>query len=85
MRMVTIKRYLVPSQAGLDKSVLDAEGIPAFVADENSAALVYGTVLGGVRLQVQDEDVDRAREILSKLDESNPLPDDFVPPEEPQP
>jgi hypothetical protein len=77
---------MVPAEAGLDKSLLEAEGIPAFVADESSAALGYGTVLGGVRLQVQDEDVDRAQQILGEQQEAAPLPDDFVPPpEEPPP
>lgn len=79
--MVTIKRYIDATLAGLEKSVLEAEGISAFVAEENTAVtLSPTTVFGGVRLQVQDEDADRARAILDKVDPSLQLSDDFVPP-----
>jgi hypothetical protein len=49
--MTTLRQYIDVARAELDKSLLEAAGIPSFIADENSAALGYGTALGGVRLK----------------------------------
>jgi len=81
--MVTVRQYINLSEAELDKTLLEEAGIPVFLADENSMSLGYGGVLGGVRLQVEDTDLDRARRILDEREGVTPLPDDFVPPEEP--
>ena len=45
---------------------LGAEGIEAFVPDQHTATAnaLYGNAIGGIRVQVADEDVERAREIL---------------------
>lgn len=82
MGMVTVRQYINPSEAELDKTLLEEAGIPVFVADENSMSLGYGGVLGGVRLQVEDADLDRARRVLDEREGVTPLPDDFIPPEE---
>ena len=81
--MVTVRQYINPSEAELDKTLLEEAGIPVFLADENSMSVGYGGVLGGVRLQVEDADLDRARRVLEERAGVTPLPDDFVPPEEP--
>ena len=81
--MVTVRQYINPSEAELDKTLLEEAGIPVFLADANSMSLGYGGVLGGVRLQVEDADLDRARRVLDEREGVTPLPDDFVPPEEP--
>ncbi|MGO9246648.1 MAG: DUF2007 domain-containing protein [Verrucomicrobiia bacterium] len=81
--MVTFRKYLVLSQAERDKSLLEAAGIPVFLAGENSAAAGYGTVLGELRLQVQEADADRARRVLDEHEGFAPLPDDFIPPADP--
>jgi len=83
--MVTVRQYINPSEAELDKTLLEDAGIPAFLADENSMWVGFGGVLGGVRLQVEDADLDRARRVLEELAGVTPLTDDFVPPEEPPP
>src|SRR5438874_12843284 len=85
MSMVTVRQYLNPSEAELDKTLLEEAGIPVFMPDENSVSLGYGGVLGGVRLQVEDADLDRARRVLDEREGVTPLPDDFIPPEEPPP
>jgi Putative prokaryotic signal transducing protein len=79
--MITLRRYTDLGQAELDKSVLEAAGIPAFLAGENSASVGYGGVLGELRLQVQEADADRARRVLDEHEGFTPLPDDFIPPE----
>ncbi|MGA2604802.1 MAG: DUF2007 domain-containing protein [Verrucomicrobiia bacterium] len=83
LRLVTFRKYLALSQAERDKSLLEAAGIPAFLAGENSASAGYGTVLGELRLQVQEADADRARRVLDEHEGFAPLPDDFIPPADP--
>jgi hypothetical protein len=84
--MVTIRRYIELTQAELDKSLLESEGIRAFIPDENSAGIGYAVLgLGGIRLQVSDEDTGRAQQILGEEKEATPLSDDFVPPPEEAP
>ena len=83
--MVTVRQYINPSEAELDKTLLEEAGIPVFLADENSLSIGYGGVLGGVRLQVEDGDLDRARHVLDEREGVTPLTDDFIPPEEPPP
>ena len=84
MGMVTVRQYTNPIELELDKTLLEEAGIPAFVADEYRRSLGYGGVLG-VRLQVEDADLERARRVLDEREGVAPLPDDFVPPEEPPP
>jgi hypothetical protein len=81
--MVTLRKYMVLAQAERDRSLLEAAEIPVFLADECSAVSGYASVLGEIRLQVEQEDVDRARRVLDQHEGFMPLPDDFVPPEEP--
>jgi len=83
--MVTVRQYINPSEAELDKTLLEEAGIAVFLADANSMSLGYGGVLGGVRLQVEDVDLDRARRVLDEREGVTPLPDNFIPPEEPPP
>ena len=84
MGMVTVRQYINPIELELDKTLLEEAGIPAFVADEYRQSLGYGGVLG-VRLQVEDADLDRARHVLDEREGVTPLTDDFIPPEEPPP
>src|SRR5882672_733369 len=79
--MTTLRKYLDVVKAEMDKSLLEAAGIPAFIAGENSASIGYGSILAEVHLQVQDADVDRARQVLQDNQEATPLSDDFVPAE----
>ena len=85
MSMVTVRQYINPSEAELDKTLLEEAGIPVFLADENSMSVGYGGVLGGVRLQVEDADLERARRVLDEREGVTPLTDDFIPPEVPPP
>ena len=84
-KMVTLRTYIDLSQAERDRSLLQAVDIPAFLAGENSASAGYGSVLGELRLQVQEADVERARRALDEHEGFSPLPDDFIPPEEESP
>ncbi len=67
-RLVTIARYSWPYEADLAKAHLQAAGIMAFVTDEFLVNLnwLYSNAVGGVRLQVPEEDADAARELLKQ-------------------
>lgn len=64
--LVTLERYLQLHEAHLIQGVLEGEGIAAVIQDENLSQL-YGGALGGVRLQVPEQDVGRARELIESL------------------
>ena len=68
----TVKTYLTIVEAEMAKSVLDASGIESFIHAPHANAL-YPGVLGEVRLQVRDGDVDTARDLLDR--EFQPEPD----------
>jgi len=51
------------------KSVLEGDGIDAFVPDEHTLSVdpALGAALGGVRVQVRSVDADRARRIIAAV------------------
>ena len=66
--LITIASYSFPFEAHIARSRLESEEIPAFVADEHTINMqwLYSNALGGVRLQVPEEFVDAAIEILNE-------------------
>lgn len=66
--LVTIARFSFPFEAHIAKAQLESGGIPAFVADEHTINMnwLYSDALGGVRLQVQHEDVEQAKAVLAQ-------------------
>jgi hypothetical protein len=61
--LVTLRRYLQPVEAELDRARLESEGIAAFLQD--SSLMTLSTADSpGVRLQVAASDEARAREVL---------------------
>ncbi|HET9680175.1 MAG TPA: DUF2007 domain-containing protein [Gammaproteobacteria bacterium] len=56
---------------------LDAEGIDAALQDANFVQMdwLYAIALGGIKVQVEEKDVDRARKILA-TDYSDDIDDD---------
>ncbi|MBU2705536.1 DUF2007 domain-containing protein [Zooshikella marina] len=66
--LVTISRFTFPYEAQIAWAKLDAEGIPAFIADEHTINMqwLYSNALGGVRLQVPEEYADQAQHLLSE-------------------
>lgn len=80
--METIRSFLNISEAGFAVSLLTSAGIHAVLADEHAFTLGPASLSSGIRLQVPEEEVERALSILDGQEEFAPLPDDFVPPEE---
>ena len=63
--MKTIRTYVNAVEAEMDRQVLENEGVRACVMDENMG-LMFHVAVGGVKLMVDDADVEKAEEILNK-------------------
>jgi putative signal transducing protein len=63
----TIATFSKPEEAHLFRMRLEAAGIPAFVQDEHFIQMdwLYSNAMGGVRVQIADEDLEAARDFLS--------------------
>ena len=64
--LITIATFNYPAQAHVLRTKLESQGIWSFVADENfvTATGPCSNSIGGVKLQVKEQDVERALEIL---------------------
>jgi hypothetical protein len=62
--LITIERYRDALEADLARTRLESAGITSFLVGENTAVL-YGTGLGGLQLQVRPIDEADARAILN--------------------
>lgn len=67
-RLVTIATFDQPAQARLAKNALDEEGIQSAISDENLVAMdwLLSNAVGGVKVQVWEEDADRAVAVLER-------------------
>ena len=79
--MKTIATFTKPEEAHLLRIRLEAAGIQAYLQDENMIQmdLLASNAIGGVRVQVVDEDLEPAQKILeerSRLETNPDLPPD---------
>jgi hypothetical protein len=67
-RMVTIATFDQPAQARIAENVLKEVGIPVTVADETIVAMdwLLSNAVGGIKVQVWEEDADRAVAALER-------------------
>jgi hypothetical protein len=74
--MITIATFSRLQDADLARTRLEAAGIPTDFLSEASDVWVLGAapIVGGVRLQVEDADADRARELLADTAMIEPEP-----------
>ena len=63
--MKTIRTFENVVEAEIMRQVLENEGVRACVMDENMGSMFHVAV-GGVKLMVDDADVEKAEEILNK-------------------
>lgn len=63
--MKTIRTYVNAVEAEMVRQMLENEGVRAYVMDENMGSMFHVAV-GGVKLMVDDADVEKAEEILNK-------------------
>lgn len=73
-KYVTIATYIGAWEAHLARAKLESEGIYAIVLDDQTASInwIYSSSLGGVRLQVREEDSERAIHLLETTAEEGP-------------
>lgn len=67
MPLVTLTTFRTAHDAQLAKAVLEDEGVPAVLRDENITSIAPYTSPMGVKLQVAGEDFDRAEDILNRI------------------
>ena len=63
--MKTLASFADLMEAQLLRSRLESSGIPALVCDENMSSLAT-FAMGGVRVEVADEDFDRATQMMAE-------------------
>jgi Putative prokaryotic signal transducing protein len=63
----TIATFSKPEEAHLFRTRLEAAGIPAYVQDEHFIQMywLYSNAIGGVRVQIADDDFEAVREFLA--------------------
>jgi hypothetical protein len=66
-KIVTFESYYDPMLAHIVRTRLEANGIPCFIADENTigANPLYNQAVGGVKIKVFEKDLERCHEILA--------------------
>ncbi len=66
MNLVTVYRTFSPADAQLIRSMLDAAEVPAIVTHELSSLSLdgYAMAAGGIRVEVPEEHVELARELI---------------------
>ncbi len=67
-RLITIASFPQAIQAHIARSRLESEGIETFIRDENIVTLnwLYSNAVGGVKLEVYEQDVPQALSILEQ-------------------
>lgn len=65
-KFITLHTFYNPIEAEIVKSKLESEGIRSFILDQNLAYTIGPTILGGFRLQVDSDNLLKAKQILDK-------------------
>ena len=66
-KIITFERYYDPMLAHIIRTRLEDNGIPCFIADENTIAAnpVFNQAVGGITLKIFERDLAKCREILA--------------------
>jgi Putative prokaryotic signal transducing protein len=66
-KLITVATFPTPFEAQLAKNRLEAEGIPSYLGDEETAGNLWhlGLALGGVKLLVPDDHLSKAFDLLT--------------------
>jgi len=65
--MITVATFSKPEEAHLLRLRLGAGGVDAYVQDENTVQMnwLYSNAIGGVRVQIDEADLEAAKEIVA--------------------
>jgi hypothetical protein len=77
--LVTVATFTFPWEAELARARLAAEGVEAMVTDEHLSRLYCANMVGGIKLRVRSDEVDRAVVLLR---EARPIPEIYLVTEE---
>lgn len=71
MNLITLKTFDDAIKAHILRNTLESEGIECFIADENIVTInpLFSNAVGGVKLKVNDFDLEKAQEILKELND----------------
>jgi hypothetical protein len=72
LELVTIKTFDNAIEAHLTRSILESENIMCFLFDENIVGLnpLYNITVGGIKLKINQSDVDKAILIIEEIEKS---------------
>ena len=73
--MITIKEFTNQIEAGMLQSFLKDNGIDSILADEHSAAWGRAPLLFPIRLQVPEDQVEKAISSIKQFEDSPVLPE----------
>jgi hypothetical protein len=67
--LITVGVYETPLQAAIARNFLEAEGVPAYLADDATVGMAWHLTgaVGGVKLRVARDDAERAWRLLEEL------------------
>ena len=74
--MITVTTCSNPAEAMLLKSLLEANGIPAYVPEELTTQSAVDFAGSGIRVRVDDENIETAKKILEEAESSPDEGDD---------
>lgn len=71
-KIITFGSYYDPMLAHIIKTKLEANGVPCFIADENTAVMnpFYNQAIGGVKVRIFERDLVRSNLIIKEDTES---------------
>lgn len=77
MELITLRTYENPIDLHIVKARLESEGITCFVFDEHIVSVnpLYNITVGGIKLKVRENELEKAIEILKDID-STPISTD---------
>lgn len=67
MSLVTVSKFNSAHEAELARLALQSEGIPSFVIDAYTGGMLREMATGGVRLQVDESDLEAADAVLNRM------------------
>jgi DNA-directed RNA polymerase subunit RPC12/RpoP len=72
---ITIATFQYPHEAAILQAKLELEGIQCYLQDQNVVVAnpFYSNAVGGVKLQINDSDLERAKPIVDEYNSANNL------------
>ena len=73
MNLVTIKTFFYDHQTIIYEPKFQSEGIEYFLKDQKTVAIdpLVSNAIGGIKLQVREEDEERARALVAEIEANN--------------